>query len=128
MRQPRIPVSLTTPTTEAHDPPPRPNRGGGPAGRGAGLTERVAGWWAGHRKTAVFGWLLLVAALFMAGQALGSRNLPQYDAGQSGQAERMLNQVAPAQYNALPETVLIQANAPGATFATDPAMRRRRPR
>ena len=26
------------------------------------------------------------------------RNLPQYDAGQSGQAERVLNQVAPAQY------------------------------
>ena len=35
----------------------------------------------------------------------------------------MLNQVAPAQYNACPEKVLIQAKTPGATFATDPAMR-----
>jgi RND superfamily putative drug exporter len=83
----------------------------------------VAGWSARHRKTAVFGWLLLVAALFMAGQVLGSKNLPTYDAGQSGQAERTLNQVAPAQYGAYSETVLIQATKPGATFATDPAMR-----
>src|SRR5262252_2169108 len=89
----------------------------------APVTERVAGWSARHRKTAVFGWLLLVAALFMAGQALGAKNLPQYDAGQSGQAERVLRQVAPGQYNAYAETVLIQARTPGATFATDPAMR-----
>jgi len=83
----------------------------------------VAGWSARHRKTAVFGWLLLIAAVFMAGQAIGSRNLPQYDSGQAGQAERMLNQVSPAQYDSYAETVLIQAKAPGATFATDPAMR-----
>ncbi|HEX8005927.1 MAG TPA: MMPL family transporter [Trebonia sp.] len=89
----------------------------------APVTERVAGWSARHRKTAVFGWLLLVAAVFVAGQSMGSRQLPQYDAGQSGQAERVLHQVAPAQYNAYAESVLIQARAPGATFATDPAMR-----
>ena len=83
----------------------------------------MAGWSAGHRKTAVFGWLLLVAAIFMGGQALGSRNLPAYDAGQSGQAERVLHQVAPAQSTRTPENVLIQATTPGATFATDPAMR-----
>ena len=115
MRQPSSPVLPIAAPEEGHDPPPgrdRPN-----------LTERVAGWSARHRKTAVFGWLLLVAAVFMAGQALGSRNLPQYDAGQAGQAERVLNAVAPAQYNAYSETVLVQARAPGATFATDPAMR-----
>jgi len=61
------------------------------------VTERVADWSARHRKTAVFGWLLLVAAVFMAGQATGSRQLPQYDAGQSGRAERVLNQDEPAQ-------------------------------
>ncbi|HEY7259874.1 MAG TPA: MMPL family transporter [Trebonia sp.] len=102
---------------EAHDPPPgrrrdRPN-----------LTERVAGWSAAHRKTAVFGWLLLVAALFMGGQALGARHLNDYSPGQAGQAERTLNQLAPAQLNAPSEMVLIQARAPRATFATDPAMR-----
>jgi RND superfamily putative drug exporter len=87
------------------------------------VTERVAGWSAGHRKTAVFGWLLLVAALFMTGQVLGSKNLPQYSAGQAGQAERTLNQVAPARFDSYSESVLIQATAPGVTFAADPAMR-----
>jgi RND superfamily putative drug exporter len=80
-------------------------------------------WSARHRKAAVFGWLLLVAALFMTGQALGTKSLPTYDSGQSGQAERVLNQTRPAEYNAYAETVLIQARAPGATFASDPAMR-----
>ena len=89
----------------------------------APVTERVAGWSARHRKTAVFGWLLLIAAIFMAGQAIGSGNLPQYDAGQAGQAERIQNQVAPAQYNAFAESVLIQARAPGVTFADNASMR-----
>ena len=83
MRQPHSSVLPISPPDEAHDPPPgrrreRPN-----------LTERVAGWSAAHRKTAVFGWLLLVAAIFMAGQALGSRNLPEYSSGQAGQAEQI---------------------------------------
>src|SRR5215469_15488516 len=116
MRQPQSSVLPISPPGEAHDPPghrrDRPN-----------LTERVAGWSAAHRKTAVFGWLLLVAALFMGGQALGSRNLPAYSPGQAGQAERVLNQYAPAQLGVLTENVLIQAKAAGATFATDPAMR-----
>jgi RND superfamily putative drug exporter len=89
----------------------------------APVTERVAGWSARHRKTAVFGWLLLIAAIFMAGQAIGSGNVPQYDAGQAGQAERIQNQVAPAQYNAFAETVLIQARVPGVTFADNASMR-----
>jgi len=59
----------------------------------------------------------------MGDQALGTRSVPEYDVGQSGQAERMLTQVSPAQYNGSPEKVLIQAKAPGATFAADPAMR-----
>src|ERR1700722_1699978 len=89
----------------------------------APVTERIAGWSARHRKTAVFGWLLLIAAIFMAGQAIGSGNLPQYDAGQAGQAEHVQNQVAPAQYNALAESVLIQARAPGVSFANNASMR-----
>src|ERR1700741_1520181 len=108
MRQPQSSVLPISPPDEAHDPPPRPN-----------VTERVAGWSARHRKTAVFGWLLLIAALFMAGQALGSRQLPAYSSGQAGQAERVLQQYAPAQLNASTENVLIQATAPGAPFAAD---------
>ena len=117
MRQLQSPVFPISALAVDHDAPPggrreRPN-----------LTERVADWSAAHRKTAVFGWLLLVAAIFMTGQALGSRNLPEYSSGQAGQAERVLHQYAPAQLNASTENVLIQSTASGATFATDPAMR-----
>jgi putative drug exporter of the RND superfamily len=87
------------------------------------FTERVAGWSARHRKAVVFGWLLLIIAVFAGGQALGSRNLYGFDAGQAGQAERILNQVAPKQLSAQSEAVLVQAKAPGATFASDQAMR-----
>jgi RND superfamily putative drug exporter len=89
--------------------------------RAAPIVERIAGWSARHRKTAVFGWLVLVAVVFVAGQALGAKSLPSYDAGQSGQAEQALHRlglVAPAV-----EDVLIQARGPGRTFAGDPAMR-----
>src|SRR5512142_2459975 len=117
MRQP-YPYSTVSPASTPPDAPDPPRDRGRRS-----LTERVAGWSAGHRKTAVFGWLLLVAAIFVAGQSTGSKNLPIYSAGQAGQAERVLNQVAPAQYNAFAEAVLIQAVKPGATFATDPGMR-----
>jgi putative drug exporter of the RND superfamily len=90
---------------------------------GAPVTERVAGWSTRHRKTAVFGWLLLVIGVFMAAQAIGSAQLPQYDPGQAGQAEQVLDQAAPAQFNASPESVLIQARATGVTFSSDPGMR-----
>jgi len=56
-----------------------------PAGRRP-VVERIAGWSSRHRKTAVFGWLLLVAAIFVVGQALGTKSVPSYDPGQSGQA------------------------------------------
>jgi RND superfamily putative drug exporter len=87
------------------------------------VTEAVAGWSIRHRKTVVFGWLLLIAAVFIVGQAMGSGTVTQYDAGQSGQAERVLHQDAPAQNQAPTEAVLFQARAGGATYATDPAMR-----
>jgi putative drug exporter of the RND superfamily len=89
----------------------------------APVTERVAGWSARHRKTAVFGWLLLVVSVFMAGQVIGSAQLPQYDPGQAGQAERVLSQAAPAQFGAYAESVLIQAKTPGVTFGSGSAIR-----
>ncbi len=119
MRQPQSSVFPIEGSERPPDPPPDP-----PKRRlRPNVTERAAGWSARHRKTVVFGWLLMVAAVFIGGQALGSRNLPQYDAGQSGQAERVLNSVATAQDNAYSERVLIQPKTSSATFATDPAMR-----
>ena len=105
------PVSLRPETTRDTLRPRRP------------VVERIAGWSSRHRKTAVFGWLLLVAALFMAAQAVGTRNLPSYDPGQAGQAERALHQAAPGYYGSAAEVVLIQARAPGHTFAGDASMR-----
>jgi putative drug exporter of the RND superfamily len=101
----------------AHDDEPKRRNARAP------VTERVAGWSTRHRKTAVFGWLLLVVAVFMAGQAIGSADLPQYNPGQAGRADRVLNQVAPAQFGAYAESVLIQARTPGVTFGSDPVMR-----
>jgi RND superfamily putative drug exporter len=77
----------------------------------APVVERVAGWSARHRKTAVLGWLVLVAAVFIAGQMLSAKNLPSNDAGQSGQAEQTLQRlgvVTPPQ-----ENVLIQPRGTG---------------
>jgi putative drug exporter of the RND superfamily len=123
MREPRSSVSPETKPPSARDA----SRADGSPGSGRpgrrNLTERAAGWSARHPKTAVFGWLMLVAGVFMAGQAIGSASLNQYDAGQAGQAERVLYKAEPAQYNAYAETVLIQAKASGATYISDPAMR-----
>ena len=105
------PVALRPETTRDTLRPRRP------------VVERIAGWSSRHRKAAVFGWLLLVAALFMAAQAVGTKNLPSYDPGQSGRAERALHQAAPGYYGSAAEVVLIQARVPGETFAGDASMR-----
>ncbi len=117
MSQPQIPVlPQVSPHSDDRHSDDRHRRVRAP------LVERIAGWSMRHRKTAVFGWLALVAVVFVAGQALGAKSLPPpYDAGQSGQAEQALHRlgvVAPAV-----EDVLIQARGPGHTLAGDPAMR-----
>ena len=88
------------------------------------MIERIAGWSARHRKTAVLGWLVMVAAIFVLGSMLPASSVPSNDAGQSGRAEQTLQRlgftVPPA------ESVLIQQRgsaAAGGRFATDPAMR-----
>ena len=90
----------------------------------APVVERIAGWSARHRKTAVFGWLALVAVVFLAGQVLGSTSLSAYDAGQAGHAEQTLNRLGVVSPPV--EGVLIQARGPGAArhrFGNDPQMR-----
>ena len=86
------------------------------------IVERIAGWSTRHRKTAVLGWLALVAVVFVAGQIIGTKNLTQYDAGPSGKAERVLQR---AGFTSPPaESVLIQARRPGATYPASPDMRK----
>jgi putative drug exporter of the RND superfamily len=74
------------------------------------FVEAVAGWSARYKKTAVFGWLLLVIAAVVVGQHVTSANLPSYDPGQSGQAERVLNRPDVQQPDS--ESVLIQGDGP----------------
>jgi RND superfamily putative drug exporter len=87
----------------------------------APVVERVAGWSARHRKTAVFGWLLLVVAAVVVGQRLGTGNLNSYDPGQAGQAERVL--ALPVVQQPDSESVLVQGRSRGQTYASDPEMR-----
>ena len=87
----------------------------------APIVERVAGWSAQHRKTAVIGWLLLVVAAVVIGQRLGTDNLNSYDPGQAGQAERVLAQPVVQQPDN--EDVLIQGHSPGQTYGQDAEFR-----
>jgi putative drug exporter of the RND superfamily len=88
----------------------------------APVVERVAGWSARHRKTALLGWLLLVAGAVMISSMLGTKNLNSYDPGQAGQAERVL--ARPGVVQPASETVLIQAKTGTRTVASDPEIRR----
>jgi hypothetical protein len=82
----------------------------GPPRRGrAPAVERIAGWSARHRKTALIGWLLLVAGAVMIGSMLGTKNLNSYDPGQAGRGERVLARPGVVQQPI--ETVLVQARA-----------------
>jgi putative drug exporter of the RND superfamily len=85
--------------------------------RGRPLVERIAGWSTRHRKTAVFGWLILVAVLFAVGHSLGSTSAPSYDAGQAGQAEQTLHRLTGQTNTAPVESVLVQ----GPKASTDAA-------
>jgi len=88
----------------------------------APMVERVAGWSARHRKTAVVGWLLLVVAAVVVGQRLGTHNMNSYDPGLAGRAERVLNRPVVQQPSA--ESVLIQGRSANQTYRNDPEMQR----
>ncbi|HET7246526.1 MAG TPA: MMPL family transporter [Streptosporangiaceae bacterium] len=94
-----------------------------PPGRtSAPVVERIAGWSARHRKTALLGWLLLVVGAVMVSSMLGTKNLNSYDPGQAGRAERVLGR--PGVVQPASETVLIQARSGSRTVAADPEIRR----
>ncbi len=85
----------------------------------APVTERVAGWSVRHRKLAVLSWLVMVVAAVAAGQLLHTPNIQSYDTGQSGQAERTLNDLNVTSPPG--EHILIQSRH--GTVAGDPAVR-----
>jgi RND superfamily putative drug exporter len=83
--------------------------------------ERVAGWSARHKKTAVFGWLLLVVVAIVIGQQTKAPSVNSYDPGQAGQAERVLDR--PVVQQPAAESVLIQGRTPGQVYGSDPEIR-----
>ena len=120
MRQSQSSVLPETGLPEGDHARQHPRRRGAP-GRPP-LVERIAGWSSRYRKTAVLGWLMLVAIVFVAGQAISAKNVPSYDPGQSGTAERALQKLnvsgpPPA------ESVLIETRgSSAASFQDNPQM------
>jgi RND superfamily putative drug exporter len=64
---------------------------------------------------------MFVAVAFTVGQHFGQSNVQEYDPGQSGQAERVLDRPYVQQPPA--ESVLIQGHSAGQSYATDPEIR-----
>src|SRR6516165_9634479 len=110
----KSPSALRNAGEDATGPPSTPVRGP--------VVERIAGWSARHRKTALFGWLLLVAGAVVISGMLGTKNLNSYDPGQAGRAERVL--ARPGVVQPSTETVLVQARSGTRTVASDPEIRR----
>jgi putative drug exporter of the RND superfamily len=102
------------PASEAVAPAPAPATADPLSRSSRTVVERIACWSVRHRKTAVVGWLAFVAVAYIIGQSFSGSSVQQYDPGQAGQAERMMNQLkvvtAPA------ESVLIAARGHTAAF------------
>jgi putative drug exporter of the RND superfamily len=86
--------------------------------------ERIACWSARYRKTAVAGWLALMAAAFIGGQFVSTAGVPQYDPGQAGRGEQVLTRLGVVTPPA--ESVLIEARAGERRLERDAAARVRR--
>jgi RND superfamily putative drug exporter len=126
--QVRDPLPELPPAPPA-EPQPDPGRRG-PGGHDPGgrrpqrpMVQRIACWSARHRVAVIAGWLLLAVVALLGGHLLGTQSQPQYDPGQSGQAEQMLSKLGVVTPPA--ESVLIQARGtgPGRTYVHDPALR-----
>ena len=83
---------MSTRSTQGDPEPPEP------APPAHNVAARMARWSAHHRKTAIFGWLVIVLAVFMAGQAIGTNQISDVDkfSGESHEAEQALDRAGPA--------------------------------
>src|SRR5439155_806369 len=62
------------------------------AGPRRNLAARMGRWSAGHKKTAIFGWLAFIAVAFLIGNAVGTKQLDQnkVGTGESGHVDSVL--------------------------------------
>src|SRR5205823_12620045 len=60
--------------------------------RSRNLAARMGRWSAGHKKTAIFGWLAFIAVAFLIGKAVGTKQLDakKSGSGESGHVEAVL--------------------------------------
>ena len=72
------------------------------------VAARMGRWSATHKKTAIFGWLAFVAAAFMIGNVLGTKQLDPDKAG-SGESGRVDAIISDEYKQKLGDTVLIQS-------------------
>jgi uncharacterized membrane protein YdfJ with MMPL/SSD domain len=80
-----------------------------PLKRSNNIAARMGRWSASHWKTAVFGWLVLVAVAFYAGNMIGTKNTSDQDSivGEAHHADQILRSGFP-EANPNTEIVLIQ--------------------
>jgi len=79
------------------------------------VVERIAGWSARHKKTAVFGWLALIVAAVVIGGLTSGTPRKSYSPGEAGRAEQALEASGVSQIS---ENVLVQSRS-GGTFTGD---------
>jgi RND superfamily putative drug exporter len=85
------------------------------------LAARMGRWSAGHRKTAIFGWLAFVVAAFVVGNAVGTKTIDQNDTnvGQARKADHIIRD-AGFSLDEQMEYVLVQSKS---RTVKDPAFR-----
>lgn len=84
------------------------------------VAARLGGWSARHRKTAILGWLLFVAAAVLIGGMVGQKQLTngEQGTGDSGRAARIIDEAGIK--NPASEMVLVHGAAPGGYAAVIP--------
>ncbi|MBT2491910.1 MMPL family transporter [Streptomyces sp. ISL-96] len=84
------------------------------------LVERVTRWSVHNRKRAAFGWLGLVVLIIALGAGLGSTSLDEHAPGETGRAQKMLDDAAV--FSPPQENVLIEAKSGDPAYAQNPQM------
>ncbi len=109
-------IIQNNPNEPPHDPRPVHTPAGDPK-QPRNLAARMGRWSAGHKKTAIFGWIGFVIAVLVLGGAIGTKQLDPQKAG-AGESGRINALLADEFKQAQGDSVLIQSTK---TTVDDPA-------
>ena len=87
-----------------------------------GLAARAARWSAGHRKTAILGWLAFVVVAFALGGAVGTKNIKDEDRG-NGSSKVAAQAIAHSDFPKKAEEQVLVQSRDGSAHPTDPQFR-----